>query len=187
MDADLDRILDDGFLKDVDTRTVPELRDLRASCQAVEGTLSYLRRLVQGRHDIVAGEVARRLGGGDPDDVQGLVERLPQILSDRVRGPRSGRRPADVDPDPPSGRLFERLDAILAPVADDDSSSSLTDDDLRQAEAQLRELEGEVSALRRRLFERIDTIEEALTERYASGEAKVDDLLAPDRGADAAR
>lgn len=178
MDAELDLILDDGFLDDLEGRSVSDLRSLRASCQTVEGQLSYLRRLAQGRHDIVGGELARRLGGGDPDDVHGLVERLPEILADRVRGPGSGRLPANIEPQAPSGRLFDRLDAI-AESASTDASTRLTDDELRTAEEELAVLERDVSALRQRMFDRIDALEEALTDRYASGQATVDDLLAP--------
>jgi hypothetical protein len=157
---------------------VPELRRLRAECQSVETQLSYLRRLVQGRHDIVTAEQARRLRGGDPDDVHGLVEQLPEILSDRIRAPGPGRLPSSIEPPEPSGRLVDRLGSINEAVPLD-APDALGDDDLAAAAGQLADLEGEVSALRRAMFDRIDAIEVELTRRYADGEAHVEDLLSP--------
>lgn len=178
MDAELDEILGPTYLDGLDQRSVPDLRALRASCQGIETQLSYFRRLVQGRHDIVAGELDRRRGGGDPKDVHGLVERLPEILSDRVRAPGSGRLPASIEPEEPSGALVDRLEAIVESVALD-APDTVPDSELADAEAALATLESDVSALRRAVFDRIDAIEAELTARYADGTARVDDLLTP--------
>lgn len=174
MDVDLDRILGDDYLVGLAERSVAEVRSLRAECQAVETQLSYLRRLVQGRHDIVTGEMDRRLAGGEPGDVHELVERLPEILSDRIRAPGPARLVASIEPPEPSGYLAEHLDSIAGALPLED----VTDEDLDATAGQLAALEGEVSGLRRALFTRIDTIEGELTRRYAAGEARVDDLLA---------
>ena len=176
MDHELNLILSDTYLDGLTDRTVPELRGLRSQCQDVETSLSYLRRLVQGRHDIVAGEIERRSGGGDPDDVHGLVERLPEILSDRVRAPGPGRLPTTIETEEPTGALVDRLNAIADAVALD-APSSASDANLAEAEAQLAALEAEVSSLRRSVFDRIDAVETELTGRYRDGSARVDDLL----------
>lgn len=181
MDADLERILTDGYLVDMTDCDVATVRERRAECQRVETQLSYLRRLVQGRHDIVVAELDRRSSGGDPGDVTSLVEQLPEILSDRVRGPGSGRLPASIEPTLPSGRLVTRLESIDEAVPLD-RPDALGDADLVRAEADLAGLEQEVSSLRRTMFDRIDALETELTGRYASGAATVDDLLRqPDR------
>lgn len=176
MDHELNRILSDTYLEGLAARPVPELRSLRSECQAVETKLSYLRRLVQGRHDIVAGEIERRRGGGDPDDVHGLVERLPEILSDRVRAPGPGRLPTSIETEEPTGALVDRLDAIVDALSLD-APGTATDEDLAEAEHQLAALEAEVSSLRRATFDAIDAIETELTGRYRDGSARVDDLL----------
>ena len=177
MDHELNRILSDNYLDGLTDRSVPALRSLRSECQEVETKLSYLRRLVQGRHDIVAGEMERRSGGGDPDDVHGLVERLPEILSDRVRGPGPGRGlPSTIETEEPTGALVDRLDAIVDAVALD-APSSAPDASLAEAEGQLAALEAEVSSLRRSVFDRLDAVETELTGRYRDGSARVDDLL----------
>lgn len=176
MDQDLDRILVDDYLSGLADRSVADLRVLRADCQSVETQLSYLRRLVQGRHDIVTAEMERRLDGGDPGDVHGLVERLPEILSDRIRASGPGRLVASIEPPEPSGRLVERLDSIAETVPLD-RPDAVTDADLDHTAGRLAALEGELSGLRKALFDRIDTIEAELTRRYADGQANVDDLL----------
>lgn len=181
MDAQLERILADGFLDDLTGQTVSELRNRRGECRDIEGSLSYLRRLVQGRHDIVVGEVKRRADGGDPDDAGGLVDQLPEILADRGRGPDTGRMASVDATEMPTGALADRLDGIdeAFPL---DAPHGLADDQLTEVEARLRTLEHDVSTLRRSMFDRIDALEAELTDRYASGEANVDDLLARRRG-----
>lgn len=170
MDAELNRILADEYLNDLGGRSVAELRTLRAECQALETKLSYLRRLVQGRLDIVTGEQQRRQSGGKPGDLASLIERLPEILSDRVRGPGTGRLPTTLEPGELSGSMFDRLNVI----GDGDDAS---DDVIKAAVISLTELESEVSSFRRAMFDRIDRIETELTARYRDGTANVDDLL----------
>ena len=177
MDRELERILDDEYLSGLSARSVAELRSLRAQCHSLETKLSYLRRLAQGRHDIVTGEIERRRGGGDPDDVAGLVERLPEILADRSRGSGPGRLSTTLEPGELSGVLVDRFEAIAEAIPLD-APDAITDEHLVEAAEQFAALEGEVSGLRRAMFERIDTVESELTRRYRDGEARVDDLLA---------
>ncbi len=179
MDADLDRILDDVYLKDLGDRPVVELRDLRSECQHVETQLSFLRRLVQGRHDIVTGELDRLGEGGDPDDVHDLVERLPDILSDRIRAPGAGRLAPAMDPGDLSGALVDRL-AALAEQVPVEAPGTHSPEELSASAEALSELEHDVSSLRRALFDRIDALQGEITRRYRDGEAQVDDLLHPE-------
>ena len=67
------RIADDDYLGDLTVRPIEEVRAMRADCQAVEADLSYLRRLVQGRLDIVAGEARRRESGEAPATVAAII------------------------------------------------------------------------------------------------------------------
>jgi hypothetical protein len=176
MDDQLDRILDEGYLAGLADRSVEELRAARAECQHVETQLSYLRRLVQGQHDIVTGEIDRRRDGGGPEDLAGLVDRLPEILADRIHSPGPGRLPAGMAPGDFSGSLVDRLDAITADVPLE-AVGTASDDELASVAARLSELEHDVSSLRRALFDRIDPIQAEITQRYKDGQARVDDLL----------
>lgn len=179
MDAELDRILDDGFLRGIADLSVGGLRSLRAECQTVETRLSYLRRLVQGQHDIVTGEVDRRRHGGDPADVADLVDRLPGILADRLHAPGPGHMPVGMEPGELTGRLADQLHEISTRVPLE-SISSVSDAELATSAEQLSGLEQEVSSLRRATFDRIDALQGEITNRYRDGRAKVDDLLASD-------
>jgi hypothetical protein len=177
MDQELDRILADGYLAGLAGLDLAAIRDRRAECQAVETQLSYLRRLVQGRHDIATGEIDRRRQGGAPADVAGLVDRLPEILADRIHAPGPGRMPSMMEPGELEGRLVRELDEITE-VAALDNPDQVTDGDLARAAEQLAALELEVSTLRRALFDRIDALQAELTRRYRDGETTVDELLA---------
>ncbi|HRW36733.1 MAG: hypothetical protein KDB04_11360 [Acidimicrobiales bacterium] len=177
MDTELDRILADDYLDGLEVRSTAELREQRAECQAVETQVSYLRRMVQGRHDIVAGELARRDGGDAPSDVSDLVDRLPEILADRIHAPGPGRLPASMEPGELHGALADRLAEITGRVPIE-SPGDADHEALASAEHDLRELEAEVSRCRRQLFDRIDAVQAEITRRYREGVAKVDDLLA---------
>lgn len=173
MDAELEDILRDDYLGDVTALELDELRARRTTCQAVETQLSYLRRLVQGYHDITTGELSRRREGGDPSDLGALVERLPEILSDRIHAPGTGHLPQHMQPGDVTGRLADQLDGLLTDT-DLDRTDQLSDQRLQEAVERLEALEQEVSALRRTLFDRIDSFQNELGRRYRTGEVTLD-------------
>ena len=176
MPADLDALLDPGYLGDVQARPMDEVRRMRAECQEVETGLSMLRRVVQGRLDIVGLELARRAEGGDPADLPDLIARLPEILSDRTHAPGVGRLPQLMAPGELPPGLEEELDAIVGAGAITDLPS-VGDDDLRAIADSLEAFEQKVSGQRQALFDRIDALQAEITRRYKTGEATVDALL----------
>ena len=175
---DLQALLAADYLEGITTLPMDVLRTRRGVCQEVEVALSYLRRLIQGRLDIVLAEIARREAGGPAVDVSALVSDLPRILSDRVRSPGNGRLPTLMAPDAieVDQTLLHRLEHIV-PGARLSALAELDEAQVRAAADDLGELEREVSAQRRALFERIDAIQEEIVRRYKSGEATVDSLL----------
>src|SRR5690554_6741474 len=110
MAVDLDHLLEPGYLGDLRARSMEQIRRMRAECQEVETGISLLRRVVQGRLDIVGVELARRAGGGDPADLPELIARLPEVLSDRTHAPGVGRLPQLMAPGELPAELEERLD-----------------------------------------------------------------------------
>jgi hypothetical protein len=175
----LDAILAPDYLDGLTTISIDELRSRRTECQAVEVSLSYSRRVVQGRLDIVLAELKHRRDG-TTSDLHTLVEELPEILSEKVHAAGFGRMSAFMAPgaepelDP---ALVARIDA----VADDRRLRNLTEASEEEVEAlvdELRSLEVEISAQRRALFERIDALQDELVRRYKSGEADPRSLLA---------
>lgn len=176
MSDSLDQILADDFLGDLASIDIADLRARRGRCQEVETGLSYLRRLVQGRLDVVSAELERRAEGGDLDDLQALIDRLPALLAGSTRSPGTGRLPQSFGTGEVDVELSDELDDIITNGHLDDPGS-ISDEELTAVRAQLTEFEHKVSGLRRQLFDRIDAVEAELTRRYRTGEATVDSLL----------
>ena len=175
--ARIDALLDPAFLDGLQGLAIEEVRVRRRRCSEVEVGVSYLRRLIQGRLDIVLAEAHRREAGGEPEDVAALVGRLPEILSEHVHSPGNGRLPALLAPSDADESLVDRLDAILD--ADRIAALPQMDDvELRSTVAALRGLERETSTDRRALHEVMDQLQDELVRRYKTGEASVDSLLA---------
>jgi hypothetical protein len=173
--ATIDRILDPGYLGALTERPMDEIRAMRAECQEVETGLSMLRRVVQGRLDIVGLELTQR-GEGGSGELTDIIAHLPEVLSDRTRTEGPGRLPTLLAPGEVDPELQGKLDA-LAPPGRLAGPTSLSDDELRSMAASLEDFEHEVSARRRELFERIDALQAEITRRYREGEASVDSLL----------
>src|SRR3954469_18532241 len=94
----LDGVLAPSYLEGLQAKDLDEVRSMRDGAQRVETGVSYLRRLAQGRLDIVNGELTRRREGGAPGDLADLIARLPDILAEHSRGPGTGRPPTDLQP-----------------------------------------------------------------------------------------
>lgn len=172
----LAEILADDYVGDLQQIPIEELRAKRAACKEIETGLSYLRRLIQGRLDVVAAEQSRRDEGGDGDDLEDLIARLPELLAGSTRSPGNGRLPESIGTGTVDEALAARLDGIINHAHLDDPGQ-LGDDALTAAREELTAFEHEVSGLRRALFDRLDAFEAELTRRYRTGEASVDSLL----------
>ena len=177
MTPDFDYISSDAYLADIAAGALPEVRDMRSACQRHENAMSYVRRLAQGRLDIVGGELARRRSGGDPGDLGQLIGQLPDILADHHGGASGNRPPLELEPDDGLvAALEERLDSIVA-AGHLSSLDERTDVELHTITTELQEFEVDVSAQRRLLHDRIDRLQAEITRRYRDGEASVDTLL----------
>lgn len=176
MAADLQTLLDPGYLGELTARPMEDVRAMRATCQEVETGLSLLRRIVQGRLDIVGMELTRRAEGGHPADLPDLIAHLPEVLSDRTNAPGVGRLPQIMAP----GELPAELEAELEGITGAGRMAelpSLDDAELRNLTDALEVFEHKVSRHRQELFDRIDALQAEITRRYKTGEASVDALL----------
>ncbi|EST21682.1 hypothetical protein N566_27280 [Streptomycetaceae bacterium MP113-05] len=157
-------------------RTLPELRVLRRTAQQEEADLSYLRRLLQGRIDILRAELARRSGAGaDAEPGPQLLDLLPEILVD---GPSRHRQSArHVTVSTPHGEEYRALaEAMLGEVELSDLTAR-TDEELSGAMGRLARYEQHVSGRRQILHRTADACSGEIARRYRQGEAHVDDLL----------
>ncbi|MFF7655935.1 ABC transporter substrate-binding protein [Streptomyces sp. NPDC007983] len=159
-----------------------ELRALRRSAQREEADLSYVRRLLHGRIDILRAELARRRAPDAPMAADGssaepaeLVELLPKILADVPSRHRTSARHVTLGT--PHSAECERLaEEMLAEVGLSDLPAR-TDEELHGAMGRLEGYEQQVSRRRQGLQRTADRCSAEIARRYREGEAQVDDLL----------
>ena len=171
---DLERLLDPAFMEDLGGRSIEDVRLSRTALQEAEVAISFMRRLLQGRLDIVESERARRQG--DQTDTRSLVDSLPDILSEGGRTAGNGRLPMHLNPGEQAAALVVELDRVVDPGRLT-RLTDLSDEELAEIVTSLSDLEHEVSGRRRALHERLDAINAELVRRYQSGQANVDTLL----------
>jgi hypothetical protein len=167
----IDRVLADDYLDQLAEVPLPELRTLRTEAEQEEVDLSYLRRIVQGRIDIVQAELNRREGGGGS-----LVDDLAGILADEPRAPARGLgRHTTVEP----SRADSHRRYVESLVADVDLSNvgNRSSDELGSSMRTLSEEEQKLSAKRRAVQAVMDACSAEITRRYRDGEADVATLL----------
>jgi len=156
---DLEHILAPDYVGDTATRSIEELREMAAQSQAVGDDISYLRRQVQGRLDIVRWELARRESGEGRSSIDDLVKSLSSVLASNVHAPGhqqmvDGVEPAHLD------ELTDELSALVPPVW---KLPDLDDSELQALADRLGRHESEYSSLRREVFSRADALRGAIT------------------------
>lgn len=170
MIPDLQRVLAPGYLAALHDADTAALRGMRAECTDLENGVSYVRRLAQGRLDVITAEIQRRAEGGG-GNLADLVARLPELLADGVRAAGSGRVDQDLDPpDSVVGPLNGVLDGVVGPNVMTEVAA-LGDDELSAAIIALRNFEESLSTSRRSLHSTIDTLNDELARRIAAGES----------------
>lgn len=154
--------------------SLDELRALRSQLQNDDDALSYVRRLVQARLDLVGAERASRESGADLN----VAQDLPSILGRHLTGgggaaPRPPRPTEDASEHPLAIELDELCSRLGA-----NHMTELSDTELDALSAALQSFEHARSHERRELFSRLDALSAELVHRYRDGEASVDGLLA---------
>jgi hypothetical protein len=167
----IERLLAPDYLSGLAERPTEQIRAMRAEAEQEETNLSYLRRLLQGRVDILRAEQARRAGDGPTS----LIDALPEILADeRVPSHGLGRHaavePTEID-------AHRRYAESLASDADLSSPGDLDDEALTRLLDVLDREEANVSRRRRAVQAVMDALTAELGRRYKEGAADVADLL----------
>jgi hypothetical protein len=163
---------------DLTALSLPELRTLRRAAQRDEADLSYVRRLLQGRIDILRAELKRRTPVAASVAVPAqasVVERLAEILRDAPARYRSSARHLTLGT--PQSEEYRRLAAEMLAEVELSDLDARTDLELNTAMVRLVRYEQQVSRRRQRLQRTADECSAEIARRYREGEAQVDDLL----------
>ncbi|MFB7274710.1 ABC transporter substrate-binding protein [Streptomyces sp. NPDC056244] len=149
---------------------LPELRALRRDSQRDEADLSYLRRLLQGRIDILRAELARRTAPETP-----VVDRLSEILTDAPSQHRTSARHVTLSV--PRSEEYRALAAETLAEVELSDLEARTDEELHSAMGRLIRNEQQLSRRRHQLQQTANDCSAEIARRYREGEAQVDDLL----------
>ena len=175
----IDRILAPGFADAVGDLSFADLRERRRLVEQEEVDLSYARRLLQGRLDLLRAEQGARARGDAETGLRSDQELASDLASAMADGPRDDHglgRHISVDPSR-VGEHRRRAEQAVADVSASDPSE-LDDAALLAAISQLADVEHDVSETRHQVQRVMDALTAELGRRYASGEARVEDVLA---------
>lgn len=151
-------------------QSVAEIRAQRNALQAEEDAISFVRRLAQGRLDLVQDEERRRATGSETP-VGSLADRLADVFGQQhgggsARPPRETNIPADHP-------LVKELDELCEHY-EFESLENLDSKSLSELAGALSMFEKSCSQLRHDLFEKIDALTAALVASVrASGAGSV--------------
>ncbi len=160
----IDVVLEPEYLEGLADLELNEVRRRRDTAEDVEAQISYYRRLLHGRMDLLDFEVRRRSGAEE----RTILEALPEILANGlILGSEPSLRHIETMPPLPSvtgRRLIDKImdDGVLA------SLPELSDEELAEAMERLREVENQLSGQRRQLHQVIDTLQDEIVSRYRS-------------------
>jgi hypothetical protein len=159
----IDRIREASYVEGLPDLELDELRARRDACLLEREHLSMLRRLVQGRAEILEAEVRAR---DDSSDRSALIDSLAQILAAEDHPTTSRGEAVRVSlPDDEmllARRRAERLvnDATLS------DPSALDDAALADVISRLADEERQVSAARADVIRALDALQDELKRRY---------------------
>jgi hypothetical protein len=157
----IDRIRDPSYLDGLSDLSLDEVRARRDECMAEREYLSLLRRLVQGRAEILQAELSSR----DQGDHRPLIDRLSEILgADQVATSRGEALRVTI-PEEEMLLARRRVERLVSDAGLSDPSE-LDDDRLRAAVDVLSAEEGEVSSQRAEVLRVLDALQDELKRRF---------------------
>ena len=158
----IDKIRDPSFVDGLSAMSLDDVRARRDDALAEREYLSLLRRLLQGRAEILKAEVeARERGGGAP-----LVDRLVEILSDEDHPVTSRGEVVRVAVPEDEMMLARRRVERLAADSGISDPSTLNDEELGAAIDALVAEEERTSEARRDVMNVLDLLQDELKRRY---------------------
>jgi hypothetical protein len=166
----IDRIKRADYAQGLEELSLDDVRDRRDECRAELEYLSLLRRMVQGRAEILKAEVERRR---DPQDSGSLVDRLAEILAPDESHVSSRGAAVQVGvPDDELAIARRRVERLVADAGISDPGS-LPDDSLATAVDLLFAEERSVSADRAQVIAVLEAVQDELKRRYKEDVSQV--------------
>jgi hypothetical protein len=157
----IDRIRDASYLDGLSELSLDAVRVRRDECMAEREYLSLLRRLVQGRAEILKAELSSR--GGDDD--RSIVDRLSEILASEQPSTSRGEAMRVSLPEEEMLLARRRIERLVSDAGISDPSS-LGDAELEEAVELLVREEAEVSSQRGDVLRVLDSLQDELKRRY---------------------
>ncbi len=157
----IDRIREPSYLEGIDSKSLEDVRARRDECMAEREYLSLLRRLVQGRAEILKAELAAR----GSDDHRPLVDRLSEILASDEPATSRGEAMHVSLPEEEMLLARRRIERLVADAGISDPTE-LDDAKLEEAIELLAGEEREVSAQRTDVLRVLDALQDELKRRY---------------------
>ena len=154
-------------MADDQSRTVADIRAERNALQGEEDAISFVRRLAQGRLDLVRDEQRRRASGADASTTS-FTDRLADVFGQQ-HGGGSARPPRETNV-PADHPLVLELDQLCEHYQFE-AMENLDDSALSDLESALGMFEKNCSQLRHDLFEKIDALTAELVKRVREGGA----------------
>jgi hypothetical protein len=158
----IDRVLDPDFIQGLEALEMEELRRRRDLCRAEREYLSLVRRLLQGRRDILQAELERRRTG---DRTGSIVDQLAATLADAAVGPSRGEAPVVTIPEEELTLARRRIERLLSDARLSDLDG-MSDEELETAVSRIDEEERAISEARGRVFGVHDALQEELKGRW---------------------
>jgi hypothetical protein len=158
----IDRVLAPEFLEGVDALDMEELRRRRDLCRAEREYLSLVRRLLQGRRDILQAELERRRTG---DRSGTIVDQLAATLADAPLGPSRGEAPVVTLPEEELMLARRRVERLLSDARLSDLES-MSDEELEDSVTRIEDDERAVSDARTKVFAVHDALQDELKGRW---------------------
>lgn len=169
--------MDESFTTGLEDLPIDDLRSRRVMCDDLDTELSYYRRMVHGRIDLLDFELRRRSGA----ETRSLIEALPEILADSPSGRTSNPLDRELSLDLPelAGAGKREVDQALSDgfLA---HLPSIDTDELHNIREVLTETEQVVSTQRRAVYDAHDIITAEITRRYRDGTTSADEFLSAD-------
>ncbi len=159
----IDRIRDASYLEGIDGLGIDEVRALRDECLFEREQLSLLRRMIQGRGEILKAEVDARGDGGASGP---LVDRLSAVLTDDAHAATSRGEALRLGvPDPSTLHTRRSAERLVADAGISDPSA-LDDEQLQAAIESLLAEEQRISETRADVISALDAVQDELKRRY---------------------